>query len=640
LFVSMDKSTISSMMGGHSGEVRLRSELISGSDNSTLNSTQIVNALSQSLCNNINEIQDVSYASSIDLVCAIYKESIPISHVVGPYPFQPNGCFGRCGSGCIGDPGGPGGLAQNDLNIFTQNCFNHDACVDALSDANPCCVAMFALTIDDFYNGTDCTPVLIVTINPQEAIDAGAKWQVEGDPYNTGWHSSGDKIDWLPENTYRIIFSDIAGWNTPSPQTVSIKSGMIATTSGTYTVLPGAATLIGPSGTINTAVPTYTWNAVSSATWYYLWVNENGGNVVKQWYTASDAGCAGGTGICSVTPNVALAAGSAIWWIQTWNSNGYGPWSDSMGFTVPEGLPGKATLVSPSGVINTNTPTYTWNAVSSSTFYYLWVEDSTGGAIKQWYTASDAGCAGGTGTCSVTPATAVAAGSDKWWIQTWNAVGYGPWSTGMAFTAPVPPPPGKATLVSPSGTIINNWSAYAWNADAHSTWYLLWVDDSTGNKIKQWYTAAQTGCPAGTGICSIASETALAAGSAKWWIQTWNSGGYGPWSDNMAFTVPAPVFSGKATLVSPLGTVTGTAPIYTWNVDANSTWYYLWVDDSTGNKIKQWYTAAQAGCSSGAGTCSVTPGVALAAGSAKWWVQTWNPNGLGPWSDGMAFSVP
>jgi len=108
----------------------------------------------------------------------------------------------------------------------------------------------------------------------------------------------------------------------------------------------------------------------------------------------------------------------------------------------------------------------------------------------------------------------------------------------------------------------------------------------------------------------------------------------------MAFTVPAPVFSGKATLVSPLGTVTGTAPIYTWNVDANSTWYYLWVDDSTGNKIKQWYTAAQAGCSSGAGTCSVTPGVALAAGSAKWWVQTWNPNGLGPWSDGMAFSVP
>jgi hypothetical protein len=29
----------------------------------------------------------------------------------------------------------------------------------------------------------------------------------------------------------------------------------------------------------------------------------------------------------------------------------------------------------------------------------------------------------------------------------------------------------------------------------------------------------------------------------------------------------------------------------------------------------------------------------LAAGSGKWWVETWNPNGSGPWSDGMTFTV-
>ena len=186
LFLSMDKSTISSMMGGHSGEVRSRSELRSGSDNPTLDYTEPVNALSQSLCNNINEIQFGSYIfSSIDPVfCAIGRESIPFSHVVGPYPFQQTGCFGRCGSGCIGDPGNPGGLLQNDVNIFTQNCFNHDACVDALGDLHPCCMEMFQNVIDDFYNGTDCTPVLTVTINPQGAIDAGAKWQVEGDPFD------------------------------------------------------------------------------------------------------------------------------------------------------------------------------------------------------------------------------------------------------------------------------------------------------------------------------------------------------------------------------------------------------------------------------------------------------------------------
>ena len=419
-----------------------------------------VNALSQSLCNNINETQLGSYIfSSIDPVfCAIGRESIPISHVVGPYPFQPNGCFGRCGTGCIGDPGGPGGLIQNDVNIFTQNCFNHDACVDALGDLHPCCMEMFLLTIDDFYNGTDCTPVLTVTINPQEAIDAGAKWKVQGDPYNTGWHPSGEKIDWLPENTYRIIFSDIAGWNTPSPQTESIKSGTPVTTSGTYTVLPGAATLIGPSGTINTAVPTYTWNAVSSATWYYLWVNENGGNVVKQWYTASDAGCAGGTGICSVTPNVALAAGSAIWWIQTWNSKRLRSLEQCHGIHSAGGLRLAKRPWYPLQGSSTRTRQPTPGMRSpSSTWYYLWVEDSTGGAIKQWYTAAEAGCAGGTGTCSVTPDTAVAAGCSQVVdpdlepnrlrpLERWHGI-YG---AGAAL-------PGKATLVSPSGTIINNW---------------------------------------------------------------------------------------------------------------------------------------------------------------------------------------
>jgi len=107
----------------------------------------------------------------------------------------------------------------------------------------------------------------------------------------------------------------------------------------------------------------------------------------------------------------------------------------------------------------------------------------------------------------------------------------------------------------------------------------------------------------------------------------------------MAFTVPAPVFSVKVTLVSPSGTITSTTPVYTWNADANSTWYYLWVDDSTGNKIKRWYTAAQTGCSGGTGTCSATPDVAVASGSAKWWIQTWNPNGYGPWSNGAGFTV-
>ena len=99
--------------------------------------------------------------------------------------------------------------------------------------------------------------------------------------------------------------------------------------------------------------------------------------------------------------------------------------------------------------------------------------------------------------------------------------------------------PGKATLISPSGTASTDIPTYSWNADAYSTWYYLWVNDSTGTRIQKWYTADQVGCP-GAGICYATPDIPLAPGSAKWWIQTWSPTGNGPWSDAMAFTVKTP----------------------------------------------------------------------------------------------------
>jgi hypothetical protein len=328
---------------------------------------------------------------------------------------------------------------------------------------------------------------------------------------------------------------------------------------------------------------------------------------------------------------------------QTLASGGTITFTMNFATTIPL-PPGEATLVSPSGSISTNTPTYTWNAVASSTWYYLWVNDSiTSAKIGTWYTAAQAGCPSGTGTCSVTPTTALATGSATWWIQTWNSFGYGPWSSGMPFNVSIGGSPSPAaTLISPSGTISTNTPTYTWNAVSNSTWYYLWVNDSaTSAKIQTWYTSAQAGCPFGIGTCSVTPTTTLATGSATWWILTWNEVGYGPWSSGTPFNIStgggAPP---AATLISPSGTISTNTPTYTWNAVSNSTWYYLWVNDSaTAAKIQTWYTAAQAGCGSGTGTCSVTPSTTLASGSATWWIQTWNSFDYGPWSNGMPFSV-
>ena len=193
-------------------------------------------------------------------------------------------------------------------------------------------------------------------------------------------------------------------------------------------VAPPKTTLISPSGATSTVTPEYKWNAVSNSSWYLLWVNDDSGTPITQWYTAAQANCSSGTGECSVTPSVAISGG-ARWWVQTWNINGYGPWSDSLAFGE---VPGQAVLISPSGNTNDNTPTYRWNAVAGSTWYYLWVNDSTGIPIRQWYTAAQTGCASGSGECSITPTIAVP-GNATWWIQTWNSVGYGPWSAPTQF---------------------------------------------------------------------------------------------------------------------------------------------------------------------------------------------------------------
>ncbi len=253
-------------------------------------------------------------------------------------------------------------------------------------------------------------------------------------------------------------------------------------------------------------------------------------------------------------------------------------------------LPMASTLVAPSGPIGTLEPAYRWNAVTASESYYLWVTDRSGVRIRQWHTPAAAGCASGTGICSVTPSIAVAPGAATWWIQTWNRAGYGPWSPGRSFTTSVPAP---ATGVSPTGSIAMSMPSFTWNASSLATWYYLWVNDASGNRIRQWHTAAAAGCAAGTGRCTIRAGVRLLPGAARWWIQTWNVVGYGPWSVATLFTVTPPA---APTLVSPTGSIATTKPAYTWSAVATATYYYLWVEGSGGGLIRTWYTAAAVGC--------------------------------------------
>jgi hypothetical protein len=290
---------------------------------------------------------------------------------------------------------------------------------------------------------------------------------------------------------------------------------------------PAAATLVSPSGTISTNTPTYTWNAVTgtnAATFYYLWV-QTGSGVIQQWYDASVCGSV----TCSVTPTTPATGSVVTWWIRTWNSAGNGPWSSSLSFVPPQPPP-MTTLVSPSGNISTSQPTYTWNKVTAATWYYVWVNNPSGTAVvTQWYDAS--GC--GSTTCALTPSVSLPVGTSTWWVATWNNAGYGPWSSGMSFTVGVPL---ATTLISPTGSISTQTPTFTWNKVNSATFYYLTVRNAGGMYVDQtWYDASVV-CSAST--CSVTPATTLATGNNAWWVETWNSFGYGPWSAGLTFTTP------------------------------------------------------------------------------------------------------
>jgi hypothetical protein len=139
-------------------------------------------------------------------------------------------------------------------------------------------------------------------------------------------------------------------------------------------------------GSIGTNNPTYQWDEVADATWYYLWVDGPSGKVFDKWYTIAQAGCNGtACSVTNATPN--LGAGTYTWRVQTWNERD---------FALANPLPDQPTLIGPNNSTTDLTPNFTWNAVSSetgspATWYYLWIDGPSGKVLDKWYTAAEAG---------------------------------------------------------------------------------------------------------------------------------------------------------------------------------------------------------------------------------------------------------
>lgn len=315
------------------------------------------------------------------------------------------------------------------------------------------------------------------------------------------------------------------------------------------------AGLMAPVGNVTTAAPTYRWNAVPGAVSYALWVADQpaGTSDLYASYTAAQAGCPTGGGVCEVAPATALDTGQSYRWaVRTTGGASDGVWSAPALFFVddPRALPPAAKgLKSPSGYTTNATPTYTWGNVPAASSYTLWVGDAGTGVVYETYTTAQAGCQrGGLNACSVTPAMRLPTGRTyTWGVLTANKLGYGPWSTANVFFVASPPPPAP-TNISPIGTVSTTTPTYSWDAAAGAQWYNLHVSltptaiIAPTNVVHATYSAAAAGCASGTGRCSVAPATALLRGTSyNWSVRGFLDGApgggatttpdaYGPWT--------------------------------------------------------------------------------------------------------------
>lgn len=384
-----------------------------------------------------------------------------------------------------------------------------------------------------------------------------------------------------------------------------------ATGNVSLTVIPPSAlsepvlSLPADGATVTTKRPRLAWQSLEGATWYYVYIGGSGGGYDAFWTTST-----------AWTPTVDLPPDAYTWWVRGWNADGYGPWSSARHFTVPLMLPGSCSPTWPTqgSSVTDRTPTFSWSAGSPpASWYYLWVNRGSEPVHKVWVK----------GNRFWTPGSDLEGGDYHWWVRTWNADGYGPWSGEATFTIPVEVP-AKITLVSPAGTLDATTATFTWNADASATWYRLYCSGSGAVMVDKWYGISQ-----GSGQIQRTWTGFARDRTYTWWVRGWAPDGYGPWSDAMQFTVEGGK-PGKVTLVSPQGTTAQGTTVFKWNTAARAEWYRVYVQKGATVVVDKWVE----------GATLYQVAAHHSPGTYTWWVCGWNSwEGYGPWSTPMEFAV-
>ena len=356
---------------------------------------------------------------------------------------------------------------------------------------------------------------------------------------------------------------------------------------------PAAAAKLNVTGNYRV---TFQWAEIPQAVSYEIWVRSHNYQAQDEFHRTIVTGT-------SYTPDLDFGIGNySVWMRSLGNNNVMSSWSPLRQFSTVA----KPTITPMTKMQPTSRPTITWEPVPGAELYKVWVSNlSTGKSpviLKEGLT-----------TTSFTPTAALPIGVYRVWVAAWSGGNSGGWS--LPIDIQIAPAPIQNDL---NPTMLGE--KFSWSSVQGATSYEFQLKNLKTNELALNISVQGT---------SLNQVPVLFSGNRyRWWVRAKSAEGvYSLWSGPKDF-----IAGGQTTVLTPTGTTSNTAPLFTWLAVEGAVKYELLLRrDDVASVILNKKDIL---------TNSYTPTTALAAGNYRVWIRAINANGImTTWSAVQTFTI-
>jgi hypothetical protein len=357
------------------------------------------------------------------------------------------------------------------------------------------------------------------------------------------------------------------------------------------------ATIITPANGATNVNPNtaFTWNQVSDAQAYYIWIGSQK-ELSDVWNSHSIS-----ASLNTITPPANTLKNNTLYYLRMWTEIN-GSWGNNFidtTFTTGTAPAKLATIITPAnGATNVSPGTaFTWNQVSDAQAYYIWI-GSQKGLSDVWTSGSIS-----VSLSTITPPAGKLHGNTSYFLRLWTEIN-GAWTTSNSVDTTFSTSAGTAQLIYPANgaTNVDPWNPFSWSSVPGATYSINIGSTAGGSDI---YSSGQ--------LSVTSMQIPGLKQNTTYFATLFTNTNQGSTSVGTSFTTGL----GQAHLINPPNGATGIDPFqpFNWNSVPGAKWYYIYVGDQPG--VTDVYNSGQLATSI---TSRLVPGL---LGAQTYYVKMW-----------------